>query len=86
MKTILKFKLDVCDKQTIQIPKDYIFLDIKKQLGDIVLFAYVDTDQELTDVSIKCYGEYYNMPDELDGPYLGCAVCGDYVWFYFLDV
>lgn len=85
MKTITKIKLDVCSEQTIRIPKDYILLEVRQQFGDIFLFAFVETDAEVIDLTIKCYGDNYKMPDEA-GIYLGSAICGADAWFYYLEL
>lgn len=47
MKAIWKYKLEVLDEQTIEMPVNARILTVDNQYGDICLWAEVNTDPDL---------------------------------------
>ena len=56
MKTIWKFELETTNTQTIEMPKDAQILSIETQSETPVLYALVDTDNELEQRLFEVFG------------------------------
>jgi len=56
MKSIWKFKLENSDTQSIEMPKNAKILTIQEQLGDICLWAMVDTEKKTETRHFEIFG------------------------------
>ena len=56
MKTIYNYKLDVIDKQVIQLPQNAQILSVQEQHGELCLWALVEEQAETEDWTIQIIG------------------------------
>lgn len=70
MKAIWKYKIEITDKQTIEIPEGYEILTVQKQRDDVCLWAIVEKEKDCVPVEIYIYGTGHNIPDG-HGKYIG---------------
>lgn len=66
MKTIYKYGLDITDKQRIELPVGAELLSVQNQRGEINLWALVDSEAELEENLIECFGTGH--PINIDAP------------------
>jgi len=56
MKRILKYPLEIKDRQFIRMPDDYKLLSAKEQHGEIILWALVDNENPISGAQIHIIG------------------------------
>lgn len=83
-KTIHKFRLQLTDSQTLQLPSSAKPLSVQIQAGQICLWAEVDCDlEENKDVVISIVPTGYEVPPGAVY-YLGTVQAeGNYVWHVY---
>ena len=86
MKTIYKYKLEIVDKQTIELPQYAEILCVGTQLGNIYLWALVNTEatlNEMRDIEVLGTGNPVYENAESDRHYLGTCFVNHFVWHIF---
>ena len=56
MKTIWKYRLELTDTQTIEVPEGFQFLTVQVQGGETCLWALVNPDQPKQKINVSIYG------------------------------
>lgn len=87
MKTIWKTKLQLVDRQTIELPAGHVILSVMNQRGDLVLYAEVNPEAEQkANVEIAIYGTGNPMPDS-PGRFVGTATTHneELVWHVYVS-
>lgn len=84
MRTIYKYKLDVCDQQTVSVPQDFILLKIGVQKDSICMWGECESDMPMRTMDIRCFGTGHRIPD-IPLRYLGSAITEDgfFVWHFY---
>lgn len=86
MKTIYKYKLEIVDKQTIELPQYAEILYVGTQLENIYLWALIDTPtalNEMRDFEVFGTGNPVFEDAETNRFYLGTCFMNDFVWHIF---
>lgn len=83
MRTIFKQKLDICDKQVIELPLDFKMLHIGKQDGTPCLWYECDSDEQLVKLDIYGFGTGYRMDNLPPMVYIGTVQIDHFVWHYY---
>ena len=73
MKTIWKYELDIDNEVEISLPKHSKILSVQTQEGKPVLWAEVNTDNQLEKRFFNIFGTGYKIDDKLPmgGKYIG---------------
>ena len=83
-RTILKYPLQVTDRQTVALPRGAKVLSVQDQRGILCLWALVATDAEIVNVDIRIHGTGHELPDDASAyAHLGTVQQGQYVWHVF---
>ncbi len=61
MKTIYKYKLEVADRQIVDLPTDAVILSIQTQHNMPVLWAEVDTNSPTKPIIIEMFGTSHEL-------------------------
>lgn len=94
MKTIYKYKLEIIDQQTIELPQYAEILCVGVQQENIYLWALIDTEATLNEMrDFEVFGKgnpvYENKEPVVVGQmktdriYLGTCFVGVFVWHVF---
>ena len=83
MHTIFKQRLDICDKQVVEMPEGASILHIDRQDGQPCIWYECDTDMPTTKVTILCFGTGYCMDDAPAMEHIGTVQIDGYVWHYY---
>lgn len=82
MKTIYKYKLDIRDRQLIEMPDGAEFLRVEMQGNDLCLWALVDPKEDLYHHEIGICGTGHPCPYEVSN-YIGTVFDNEFVWHVF---
>lgn len=78
MKKIFKFKLEITDEQILSLPLNSRILSVAEQFGDMVLYAVVDTSEDLKeDYKIIIHGTGHPANDIDNCTFLGTVKMED---------
>lgn len=84
MKTIYKYPLQITDIQTIEIPHGFVPLSVQVQGTTPVLWAIVDTLNNLACVEFTTVGTGHELPTRYSyGAYVGTYQLGAFVGHVF---
>ena len=84
MKVIYKYKLDVTDRQSLQLPKSYQILKVDMQNGVLCLWALVDPDNDSVCCTIDIIGTgHAGIDDNTPRRHLNSVFDGPFVWHVF---
>ena len=83
MKTIFKQKLDICDKQTIELPQDFKILHINEQNGVPCIWYKCTSDAPAVKLDIYCFGTGFRMDGLPSMQYIGTVMIDGYVWHFY---
>lgn len=89
MKRVLKFPIEIQDKQTVQVPADAKFISVIEQNNAPALYAIADTDKENVDVVVLLRGTGHPImgADGYDCEFLGTIETHEksLVWHIFVE-
>lgn len=71
MKTIYKYPIMITNGQTLPIPVGANMLTVQVQNGNPFIWAMVDTDAPVEDVSIRVYGTGHLISESSNLEYIG---------------
>lgn len=83
MRTIFKQKLEVTDRQVIEMPEDFKILHLGMQEGEPVIWYECTTDKPLVKLDIRCFGTGYVMDGQPAMAYIGTIQDLGVVWHYY---
>ena len=85
MKKIYKYKLDITDRQTIDLPRDAKLLDIQVQNSDICLWAEIEDDEVTVPALIECFGTGNGIYEDMgvDRFYIATVQKDGFVWHFY---
>ena len=84
MRTVFKTKLDVCDFQTIELPRNFRMLHIGMQCGEPCIWYECDTDEPLVELDIFCFGTGHPMDKLSSMIYIGTVNQNDdFIWHFY---
>jgi hypothetical protein len=78
-KTIFKYKLEIKDHQTLEMPANAELLCVQVQNNDIYLWALVNMNMPPRDIIIAVYGTGNPINGEF-GNYIGTCQLNGFVW------
>lgn len=91
MKTIYKYTLEITDTQDIELPYNAQILSVCEQHNKIVLYAFVDTNEELRQIAhIRIVGTGHPLEKHfmVMHRFIGTVVTdgGQWVWHVFEEM
>lgn len=83
VQTIYKYKLDITDRQIIETPRLWQWLDVQSQDGWLTAWAVVDRANpcEFWEIRVIGTGHPFALTSELN--HIGTAQTGQFVWHVF---
>jgi hypothetical protein len=88
MKNIFKYHLALTEQQSISLPRDWDFLSLQVQHGEIVFWAAVDKNERAITYRFWILGTGMGIPEDLfyDIKFLGTVQLGNLVWHVYRQV
>lgn len=84
METIHKFVLEVMDEQKVTMPQRHTTIHVGEQQGALCVWAIVDTESPMVDVTFRVVGTGHPLPQGHDSCLLGTVVMSNsFVWHVF---
>lgn len=83
MRKMLRYTLEIASAQTIQVPKDHVFLSCQVKAKKINVWALVKEDQVFVNVHFKIYGDGHDIDDTDDLEFLGTCQIGPLILHVF---
>lgn len=83
MITIWKYRLDVIDEQTIEVPFEAKALSVQMQNAELCIWCLVKTDNKLVPMHIRIFGTGHPVVDVPDKSYVGTFQEGWFVGHVF---
>lgn len=84
MNKIFKYPLKTKRQQVITLPIGAKILSIQNQKDIATMWALVDTEAPVEDITIETYGTGEQLPDYISMvDYMGSRVSDQFVWHYF---
>jgi hypothetical protein len=80
---IWKYKLEITDLQSVQMPVGAIVLSVHRQGPDLCLWSMVDPSEPMQARHFEVHGTGNQMPDGGKRLYVGTVVVGALVWHVF---
>ena len=86
MNIIYKYPIAIVQSQVVKLPADYKILHVDFQEHQLTLWAGVDTDTPLKDVTIKVLGTGFEIeePDNLE--HIGTVQQLSFTWHVFEEL
>ena len=85
MKTIFKYKLEIKNEQTIEMPACAKILSAKDQFGDLCIWAMIDTEQQVQPRTIRIIGTGHQVVTGLVR-HIETVIQGPMVWHIFEQI
>lgn len=89
MKTIYKYSLKVTDEQVVKLPQQSQILSVQQQGTGLQLWAMVDSDAPVEDVTIEIFGTgnpIPNIPVGVRREFISTVQMNSFVWHVFKQV
>jgi len=85
METIWKFKLTLCDEQSLSAPKGAEFLSVNVQHDRIAVWAKNKTSEGLEKREFRIFGTGHRIPSDYSGRFLGTVLIKTLVFHVYVD-
>jgi hypothetical protein len=87
MRTVFKYPLALVDVQEVELPAEAEILHVAEQLGSLMLWANVETDNDLVSRRLAVVGTGHHAPSPTEARHIGTVLTGiGLVWHIFEEL